>query len=316
MRQYMVRRIAQAIPLLLGISIITFLIVHLAPGDPATAFLDPSLSAEEMKAQRKLLGLDDPLHVQYLRWMGRLLRGDLGKSFADGRPVLERILERLPATLELTGLSLLVTYLIAVPIGIISAVRQYSTLDYTTTIFAFVGLSIPNYVFGLGALLIFSVWLGWLPLFGRIPAAGAVTPLIRLKHLVLPVATLSLGATASVTRYMRSSMLEVIRQDYVRTARAKGLSERVVLYRHALRNALLPIITILGLSLPGLVTGAVLTETVFAWPGMGRLAVQSVFNRDYPTILGLNMMVAVLVVVGNLLADMMYAVADPRIRYN
>ncbi len=310
------RRFLQAVPLLVGISLVAFLIVHMAPGDPATAFLDPNLSIEEMKAQRERLGLNDPFHVQYFRWVSRLAQGDFGTSFANGQPVLERILERMPATLELSIFALLVTFIIAIPIGVISSIRQYSSLDYGATVFAFLGLSIPNYVFGLGLLLVFAVWLGWLPLFGRTPSVGSITLMVRLKHLILPVLTLSLSGTASITRYMRGSMLEVVRQDYIRTARAKGLAERRVIYRHALRNALLPIITIVGLSLPGLITGAVLTESVFAWPGMGRLAVQSVFNRDYPTVLGLNMMVAVLVVVGNLVADLMYGVADPRIRYD
>jgi len=316
MHHYLLRRLIQAIPLMIGITMVSFLVVHLAPGDPATTFLDPNMSVAEMKAQRKALGLDDPIPVQYVRWLGNIVRGDFGVSFANGQPVLERIIERMPATLELTVLSLIVRFMIAIPIGVLSATRQYSAMDYTATMFAFVGLSIPIYVFGLGLLLIFSVWLGWLPLFGRTPTVGAVTTLIRLKHLVLPVITLSLAGTASTTRYTRNSMLEVVRQDYIRTARSKGLNERTVIYRHALKNALLPIITIFGLSLPGLITGAVLTETVFAWPGMGRLSVQSVFNRDYPVILGLNVIFAVLVVGGNLLADLMYGFADPRIRYN
>lgn len=315
MRHYLMRRLFQAIPLLIGISMITFLVVHLAPGDPTVIFIDPNVSVDEMRARRQALGLDDPLPVQYWRWISQLAAGDFGTSFADGRPVMARIMERMPATLELGILSLAAALAIAVPLGIISAVRQYSAADYFVTVFGFAGLSIPNFVFGLLLILLFTVELGWMPLMGRTPSLGEPTLLVRAHHLILPVATLALSSTAGLMRFMRSSMLEVIRQDYTRTARSKGLSERVVIYRHGLRNALIPIITILGLSLPGIITGAVLTEAVFAWPGLGRLAVQSVFNRDFPTIMGLNMVVALLVILANLLADVLYVVVDPRIRY-
>ncbi|HEX6989294.1 MAG TPA: ABC transporter permease [Bacillota bacterium] len=316
MRQYVIRRILQAVPLLVGISLLTFAIVHYAPGDPVTRFLDPRLSITEMQARRRALGLDDPFLVQYLRWLGNFLQGDLGQSFADGRPVLTRIMERMPATLELGLYSFLLTLVIAVPVGVLGAVRQYSIPDYAATTFAFIGLCIPVFVFGMLLQLVFSVHLGWLPLLGRTPPVANVTLGTRIEHLILPVLTLALNGTAGITRYMRASMLEVIRQDYIRTARSKGVHERLVVYRHALRNALLPIITILGLNLPGLISGAVLTESVFAWPGMGRLAVQSVSNRDFPTIMGLTMIFSVLIILGNLLADIMYGVVDPRIRYD
>jgi len=279
-------------------------------------YLDPDASVEDMQRVRTLLGLDRPIYVQYWRWFCRVLVGDLGRSFTDGRPVLTRIVERLPATLELTVSALLVSLVLAVPIGILSAVRQYSVFDYAATVFAFFGIGMPSFWFGMLCILLFSVYLGWLPACGRAPLAGAVTLVGRIKYLLMPMAVLGLVRTARFTRFMRSSMLEVIRQDYIRTARAKGLAERVVIYRHALKNALIPVITILGLSIPALIGGALIVEQVFAWPGMARMSIAAVFRRDYPVVMGVNLVAALMVVAGNLLADLAYGLVDPRVRYD
>jgi len=315
-QRYLVRRVVQAIPLLIGISIISFIIIHAAPGDPTMQFLDPNSTVEDMQRVRTLLGLDRPIYVQYWRWFTRILVGDFGRSFADGRPVLTRIVERLPATLELTTSALLVSLILAVPIGILSAVKQYSKFDYTATTLAFFGLGMPSFWFGMLAILLFSVYLGWLPACGRMPMVGTVTLVGRLRYLLMPVLVLGLQRTARFTRFMRSSMLEVIRQDYIRTARSKGLSERVVIYRHALKNALIPVITILGLSIPALIGGSLIVEQVFAWPGMARMSIAAVFRRDYPVIMGVNLVAAGMVIAGNLVADLAYGLVDPRVRYD
>lgn len=316
MRTYLLRRLLQAVPLLFGVTIVSFLIVYLAPGDPALRFISPDTSMEDLERMRHVLGLDQPLYVQYWRWLTRLLSGDWGHSFVDGRPVLEKIGELLPATLELTVTALLLSLVIAVPIGVLAATRQYSVFDFVTTCVAFIGVSIPSFWLGLMLMLLFAVYLKWLPATGRFPSTGEVTLLIRLKHLALPAFTLGFVDIAGFTRYMRSSMLEVVRQDYIRTARAKGVAERMVIYRHALRNALLPIITLLGLGMPALFSGAAIIESLFAWPGMGRLFVQSAFTRDYPVIMAGLLIAAILTILGNLAADIAYALVDPRIKYD
>jgi len=315
-QRYIVRRLVQAVPLLIGITMVSFLIIHLAPGDPVLTLVDPNASVAEMERVRTMMGLDKPIHVQYWRWFTGILRGDFGRSFTDGRQVLTKIGERIPATLELSILALLLSLVVAIPAGVLSAVRQYSIFDYSATVGAFLGVAIPNFWFGMLCILLFSVYLGWLPSYGRMTLVGPTSLLDRIEHLVMPVIVLGLSSTATLTRYMRSSMLEVVRQDYVRTARAKGLAERVVVYRHALRNALIPVVTILGLTVPALLGGALITEQVFAWPGMGRLTIQAVFRRDYPVVMGVNLMAAFLVVAGNFLADISYALIDPRVRYD
>lgn len=313
---YLARRLIFAVPLLIGITMISFLIIYMAPGDPVLRFVSPDTSPADLERMRHALGLDRPLPVQYARWLGNLLTGDWGKSFADGQPVLQKIMERLPATLELALAALLLEVLIAIPVGVIAATRQYSLFDYISTVFAFIGVSIPNFWFGLMLMLLFSVHLGWLPSIGRLPTTGEVTLWIRIKHLIMPSLVLALTGIATYTRFMRSSMLEVVRQDFIRTARSKGLPERVVVYKHAMRNALIPIVTLLGLALPGLVSGAAITESLFAWPGLGRLFVQSAFNRDYTVTMGGLLIASTMVVLGNLLADILYAAVDPRIKYS
>lgn len=316
MRKYAIRRILQALPVLFGITLISFTIIHLAPGDPAALLIDPEASTEDVLRIRAALGLDQPIYVQYVKWLGNLLRGDLGRSFLDGQPVLQKILEVLPNTIQLTLTAFVLSLTLGIIIGVISATRRYSVVDHVSTVFAFFGISMPNFWFGLMLILIFSLQLRWLPSHGMHTLGVKPNFLDTASHMVLPVMVLGLEGLASISRYMRSSLLEVIRQDYIRTARAKGLAERVVIYKHAIKNALLPVITILGLSLPGLVGGAFIIETLFAWPGMGRLGVQSVFTRDYPTIMGINLMASTLTVLFNLLADLAYALADPRIKYN
>jgi len=295
--------------------------MHLAPGDPTQLFTDPNVKPEELMRIRANWGLDKPVIVQYFYWLGNALRGDFGVAYMVNRPVIEVIFERLPATLLLMISSLILTLFIAIPLGVLSAIKKNSWFDHFVTVFSFIGMSIPSFWLALMLMLVFSVNLGWLP------AIGMYDPLIKspnifmsaldvFRHMLLPLATMVIVSLAGLTRYQRASMLEVLNQDFIRTARAKGLSERVVLFKHALRNALMPIITILGLSLPDLFGGAFIIETIFAWPGMGRLGVTAIFSRNYPLIMGIVILSAVLIVLGNLLADIGYAVVDPRVRYS
>ena len=322
MLEYIVRRLLFIIPLLLGITIITFVVVHLSPGGPADMLtgLTPKVTAEAKARLHSLYGLDKPIHVQYWLWLSRIVRFDFGESFKDGRLVIIKILERLPATLLLNVLSLLLIFFIALPIGILSAVRQDSFFDKGMTIFVFFGFSVPAFWLALLLMLLFGVFLGWLPISGMHSVNfpyfsfwGKLWDII--KHLILPVFVSAFGGLAYLSRYSRASMLEVLRQDYIRTARAKGVPEKRVIYKHALRNALIPIVTLLGLSLPGLIGGGFIFETIFAWPGMGRLGYQAIMSRDYPVIMGVGVIAALLTLLGNLIADITYAFIDPRIRY-
>ena len=322
---YAARRVVLAIPLLLGITFVSFMIIHLAPGDP-TEVVTGDVRADAAAHTRKILqeayGLDKPLHVQYWNWLSRFVRFDFGRSFSpDGRPVLAKIADRLPVTLLLNVVEMLIIVAIAVPIGVLSATRQYSVFDKVTTVFVFVGFATPDFWLALLLMILFGVQLGWLPISGLRSLNYEYMTFWRqqvdfLSHLVLPVFVVAFGGLAGLSRYMRQSMLEVIRQDYVQTARAKGLPEPVVIGKHALRNALLPVVTILGLSLPGLIGGSVIIESIFAIPGMGQLMVQSVFSRDYPVIMGNLVIVATLTLLANLLADVAYGLVDPRIRFS
>ena len=322
MAPFLLRRLLSLIPIFLGITLISFSMMHLAPGKPTDLVTDLNIKLS-LQAKEKLIvlyGLDRPIHRQYLSWAKRTLRGDFGRSFRDGRPVASKILERIPVTLSINGLTFLLAFGLALPLGIFSASREGSLVDHSFTLFVFLGFALPTFWVALLALDFFALRLGWLPVSGlfslgadRLPPWEKCLDLIR--HLILPVGVATFGELAGYSRYIRSSMLEVLRQDYIRTARAKGLSERVVLYRHALRNALLPMITILGLSIPGLIGGSVIFESIFAIPGMGRLFFDSVMSRDYPVIMGMLVLGAVLTLLGNLLADIAYAYADPRVRY-
>lgn len=316
MTQYLVKRTLVAIPVLLGITMMSYLIISLAPGDAVDLMVSPGLSKADLERQRVALGLDQPIHVRYVKWLGELVRGNLGYSFLTSRPVSERIGERVAPTVQLMFTALALSYLVAVPLGVVSATRPYSPLDYALTAFGFIGVSLPSFFLGLGAIYIFSLKLDLLPTGGMATMGGPGGVADRLAHLVLPTLVLALGNIGSVMRYTRSSMLEVVRQDYIRTARSKGLSERLVIYKHGLRNALIPVLTLIGLQVPLVLGGAIITEQIFQWPGMGRLAIEAITQRDYPVLMGLNLLTAVLVVAGNLLTDALYAWVDPRIKYS
>lgn len=319
MFKYFIRRILQSIPVLFGITVISFAMIHIAPGSPMGQLMDPKIPKSVIEQWEKNFHLDKPLHVQYWMWLRDLFKGDL-KSFKDGRPVMTKILERLPATILLNLVATIIIFSIAIPLGIYSATHRYTLADHTTTFFAFLGISMPS--FWLAYMLILLLVQGFgLPVlgsqtFGLIELSPIPKFFDRVWHLTLPSILLAIGGIASLSRYMRGSMLEVTRQDYIRTAMAKGLSDEDVRYRHALRNALLPIITIFGFLVPDLIGGSVIIESIFAWPGIGRLGYQSVLSRDYPTVMTLTAISAVLVVMGNLLADILYAWADPRIHYD
>ena len=322
MLRYIAKRLFFMIPLLFGITVICFTVMHLAPGSPTDlqTQMNPRASVEMKERLRAMYDLDKPLPEQYIRWVGKLAVLDLGFSFStDRRPVADKILERLPITILLNVLSLFLILVVAIPLGVLSAVRQDSLFDRVAGVVVFVGFAIPTFWLALLLMILFGVHLGWLPISGirslnseYLPPGMALWDLIR--HLILPVLLAAFGGLAGLSRYMRANMLEVVRQDYILTARAKGLSERVVIYRHALRNALLPVITILGLSVPGLIGGSVIFETIFAIPGMGQLFYMAVMARDYPVVMGILFIGAVLTLFGNLIADVSYALADPRIR--
>jgi peptide/nickel transport system permease protein len=320
---YALRRLILAIPLLIGITFVSFLVIHLAPGEPTDIQSDESSARSDAKIKQLLIetyGLDKPLHIQYWNWVKRLARLDFGRSFSpDARPVLQKIGERLPITLLLNIVELLIIVTLAIPIGVLSATRQYSTFDKITTVFVFVGFATPDFWLALMLMILFGVQLGWLPISGLRSPTWEYLAFWKqqwdfLAHLILPILVATFGGLAGFSRYMRQSMLEVVRQDYIQSARAKGLPERVVIGKHALRNALLPIVTVLGLSLPGLIGGSVIVESIFAIPGMGQLMVQAVFERDYPVIMGNLVIVATLTLVANLIADLTYSLVDPRIR--
>jgi peptide/nickel transport system permease protein len=323
MRTYALRRILQTIPILFIISVLLFLMVRAAPGGPLTAARrNPNITEEQIQKLEEQLGLNRPLPVQYADWLGAMLRGDMGQSIKFRRPVSEMIGERIPNTLLLVGLSFLVTLLIALPVGILSARKPYSFFDYFATTITFMGQSLPVYWLGLGLILIFYVTLknpfNGNPLF---PGGGMNTFgkegdfLDTLWHLVLPVTALSLGWAAWYSRFLRSSMLDVLHEDYIRTARAKGVTDRYVYYKHALRNAILPLVTLIALDLPTLFAGALFVETIFSWPGMGRLFWDAARGRDYPVLLGVVMITAVLIIGANILADLAYGLLDPQVKY-
>jgi peptide/nickel transport system permease protein len=311
--QYILRRLLGIIPILLAISILVFTLIHLAPGDPSAYFVsEAEFSPEQQAAIRAKFGLDQPIPVQYVIWLGNALRGDFGRSFSFGMPVSQLLAERLPATIELQTAALFFALLLSIPIGILSAVRQYSLFDNVASATAFAGISLPDFWFALMLQLFFTLQLGWLPSSTSGEGSGWDT---RWSYFVMPVIVLGLARMASFTRFMRSSMLEVIHQDYITTARAKGVSRWTVLTSHALRNALIPMVTIIGLQLPRLVGGAVIVESVFAWPGLGLLAVDAVLRRDYPVIMGITMVTAIFVLFLNLIVDIIYVLVDPRISF-
>ncbi|ATR22097.1 Oligopeptide transport system permease protein oppB [Roseomonas mucosa] len=314
MRRYLTLRLLQSLVLLLLVSMIGFAILHLAPGGPMSQFMaGGEMSPEDIARVERQLGLDRPLPVQYLEWLGRMLVGDWGRSYRDQQPVLAVIGSHLGATLELMVTSTLIAMVLGCWLGVLSAIRRYSFFDMLVTVGSMVALSIPTFWFGLVVIFIFSVHLDILPAGNRY-TMGDGSFLDQLHHLIAPSLVLALVSTAIWSRYMRSSMIDVLHQDFVRTARAKGIPERRILLHHTVRNALLPMITVAGLQLPNLLGGALVTETVFTWPGMGRLFLDSISYRDYPVVMGILMFTAVLVLLGSLMADLLYGVADPRLR--
>jgi len=324
MLAFVLRRLVLAIPILIGITFVSFVVIHLAPGEPVESSGERTgegLDQQTQKMLREMYGLDKPLVVQYGRWLLRVVRLDFGRSFSpDSRPVIHKIGERLPVTLLLNVVEMLIIIALAVPIGVLSATRQHSAFDKITTIFVFVGFATPDFWLALLLMILFGAQLGWLPISGlRSMNAEYLTFWKQqwdfVSHLVLPVTVATFGGLAGFSRYMRQSMLEVVRQDYIQSARAKGLAERAVIGKHALRNAMLPIVTILALSVPGLIGSSVIVESIFGIPGMGQLMWQAVFERDYPVIMGNLVIVATLTLVANLVADIAYAVVDPRIRF-
>ncbi|WP_391206760.1 ABC transporter permease [Psychrobacillus sp. L4] len=316
MFQYILRRLLIAIPILFGVTVFNFFIINLAPGNPVEMFVNPNISAEDIELKKEALGLNDPIYEQYFHWLGNVLHGDFGFSYATHEPVSQMILERIGPTLLLMGAALILAYIISIPIGILSASKQYTLTDYTTTTLSFLGISIPAFFLGLGAIYIFSVKLQILPTGGmtKLGSSGGFGDV--MMHLILPAIVLAAGIAGNMVRYVRSSMLEVLGQDYLRTARAKGLKNFVVTNKHALKNAIIPIITIIGMDVTILIGGAVVTEQIFQWPGLGQLTIKAIMSRDYSLLMAINLIAAVVVLSANLLTDIMYAIVDPRIKYN
>nr|WP_300090813.1 ABC transporter permease [Sedimentibacter sp.] len=321
MKNYIIRRIIQMIPVFLGILFILFFILEQAPGTPVSNMMIPKMTPEQKAELAQKLGLDIPWYERFVNWIGEALHGNLGYSINHKKPVVDVMKDYVGPTLLLSLASLVISIVLGIPAGVISATKQYSLTDNILTVVSFIGISIPSFFFGLLLLKNLAVDVQIFPLFGlKDPLLMSTNPVDKALdvawHLVLPSIVLGLGSTASFMRYTRSSMLEVIKQDYIRTARAKGLKEKTVIYRHAFRNAVIPIITLLGFWIPALLSGAVVTETIFALPGLGKISVEATMTRNYPLILGINAMLAVLTLIGTLVADILYAIADPRIRYD
>jgi len=333
MKWYILKRIIQLVPVILGVTIIAFSLIHIAPGDPARTMLGQHATEKELNEIRDKYGLDEPIYVQYGIWLNDVLHGDLGRSILTNNQVSDEIGERFPNTIELTIGAMLFAILIGGVAGIISASKQYSITDYTVMGVALFGISMPVFCLGIMLMLVFGVWLGWLPIGGRIDLLipfqrvtgfmvidSIITGNFRafvdvIRHLILPSLALGTIPMAMIARVTRSSMLEVLRQDFIRTERAKGLSETVVIYKHAVRNAMVPVVTVIGLNFGLLLAGAILTETVFSWPGVGRLVVEAVYERDYPLVIGCILVFAIVFVVVNLITDILYTYIDPRIKY-
>jgi peptide/nickel transport system permease protein len=313
---YFLRQVLLAIPALLGVILITFILMRAVPGDVVTNLvgLEGNVSPERMAEMRRMFGLDLPIHVQFGQWLGAALQGDLGSSLRTSRPIVQDLLLRFPVTLELTFLSLVVALIIAIPLGIIAAVRRGTVIDFLVSVFALLGLSIPGFFLGILLILLFSLRLGMLPPAGYVPVQDSLWE--NLKNMILPSLSLGLVLAAAITRIVRSSMLEVLNRDYIRTARAKGLAERIVTYRHALRNALIPVVTVVGLQFGTLLGGAVIIEQVFSLPGVGRFALEGINLRDYPVVQGAVLLIAAAFILVNLLVDVIYSLIDPRIRYS
>ncbi|MGK7345747.1 MAG: ABC transporter permease [Candidatus Nitrospinota bacterium M3_3B_026] len=324
MRAYVIRRLMMMIPMMIGVTLISFVVIHLTPGDPTELMTDlnPNVSPEAIKKLRELYHLDEPVIVQYYHWLEKIVVLDFGRSFSpDARPVMDKIAEAVPITLLINVLALVLILLVAIPIGVLSATRQYSLFDKVSTLFVFFGFAMPTFWLALLLMLLFGVWLEWLPISGLTSFDfDRLSPFEKFldyaRHLALPVLVSAFTGLAGMSRFMRQSMLDVIRQDYVTTARAKGLNERWVIYKHCMKNALLPIVTILSLSLPSLIGGSIIFETIFSIPGTGQLMFQAVMARDYPLIMGNLVIISFLTLFAILLSDVAYALVDPRISYD
>ena len=315
MRRYVVRRLLLLVPVLLGVSVIIFMVLHLAPGDPAEIMLGSQATQADLERLRAELGLTEPLYLQYVHWLGLVARGDLGRSIWMKRPVLNEVLGRFKATLVLTGAALVLSTAGGLALGIASAIRPNSLLDRLSAVASLFGASMPVFWLGIVLMVIFALWLGWVPASGMFAPYGGGDLRDLLVHLALPAVTLAAASVTIIARLTRSTMLETLGQDYIRTARAKGVVERAVVLRHGLKNALIPIVTVVGVQAGYLLGGAVLTETVFAWPGVGTLMVQGILARDFPLVQGCVLVVALSFVLINLVVDLLYAWIDPRIRY-
>ena len=321
MRNYTIRRLLQIIPVFLGILFILFFIIDKAPGSITSNIMDPNMTPEFKAALQEKLDPSLPFYTKFINWIAEALKGNFGYSYKHYRPVIDVIGENIGCTFTIALIALIFSMLVGIPCGIISATKQYSAADNILTVFSLIGLALPTFFFGLILLKIFAADLKWLPTFGLSDPMKANAPFfVKLGdwayHLILPSLVLGLAEIASFMRYTRSSMLEVIRSDYIRTARAKGLSEKVVIYKHAFRNAMIPIITLLGFRIPGLISGAVMTETIFSLPGVGKLSVEAAQTRNYPLLLGINAMLTMATLFGTLIADLLYAAVDPRIKYD
>ncbi|MFP4614104.1 MAG: ABC transporter permease [Spirochaetaceae bacterium] len=333
MLRYFLKRILIAVPTLVGVSILVFLLVHIVPGDPIDVMLGPRATEETRQTLEARLGLDQPLPVRYWNWATDVARGDWGRSIRSREPVMDQILRRLPATLELSVTALVIAFVIGIVFGVTAARRRNTAVDHAAVGFSLVGVSVPVFWLGLMLMFLFSVVLGWLPVSGRIMSGARIARVTgfylidtllggsprlfvnALRHLILPAASLATISFALITRITRSSMLDVLHEDYIRTARAKGLSARSVVYKHALKNAMIPVVTVTGLQLGMLIGGSILTETVFSWPGIGRLVIQAINNRDYPMVQGVVLFISGAFIVINIVVDAIYAILDPRIRY-
>lgn len=308
-----IKRVLQMIPMLFVISLISFALIKLAPGDPINSFVTPDMNPDDVERIRQSLGLDQPIYVQYIRWLANVFQGNFGYSISNSQPVLEQILERIPATLGLMGTSLFLTLLLSIPLGLVAAAYEDRWIDKFLNGLSYVGISIPVFWFGMILIDFFSIRLGWLPSLGM-RTIGETSFSDMAWHAVLPVATLTFQGCASYYRYVRSNTINQLKEDYVLFGYAKGLSKLHVLARHVLKNALLPVITLLGMSLPQIISGAFITESIFSWPGMGSLGINAIFQLDYPVIMAITLFSALLLIIGNLLADIAYTIIDPRIR--
>jgi peptide/nickel transport system permease protein len=316
MTTYIIRRLLLAIPILILISMVTYVLIDLMPGDSVDMLVDPTGSAESIERRRESLGLNDPIHVRYVHWISEVARGNLGYSTLNNWPVAQQVGERIIPTMLLMGSALVISLLIAFPVGIISAVKSNSRLDNVLSILTFSGVSLPTFFVGLAGIYLFAVKLNLVPTSMMQTPGADFSIWDRIHHLILPVSVLAVHQVALYMRLVRSSVLDVLNKDYIRTARAKGVAETWIILRHALRNSLMPVVSVLGVQLPSLFSGAVVTEQIFAWPGVGRLLVGSVYGRDYPVLMAIIMATAVLVVLSNLLTDIVYAFVDPRIQYD